>query len=1221
MSSTDIPLPPVVPVGEPYNPPDVPSEGATPPKDQGLRSLQGIRWLLLVGGLVVAVSVVRLVAAEWQQLSLITQFLTLVAGALGIFAVGDVVRYRLHLPHAGSALHGLFVVLLPLLAWGAARQELMGTLGGALAVGSGLLVMLLACRRLLRKELDYQGVAYPVVLGVLLMAIPLAPQMGRLVAGSEGFFLLTAVVTGGLLRWGSRHINRFFFHRDRRQGRERPVHWLPFGLLLTVYGAAMAAFSVPTGWLAVPLALAAWALIDCGEEYYHALVQAGGAPVVRWPGRSVALLVVGFAGLAVAVGWAPMTAWAKGWAVVALIATARCLMWGLRYRSLPAYAAGLIVGMLAYHAVPALLPSLAVEVYQWLLSSLAMSSGGLAILSIGDLGLVALLIASARLWRRRLTAPMTHLHLALLALQLTVVLMIGLADPRALRWAALLVFPMVAWAVISLRRIQLLPWAYGAVVCAALAWGWQVGDALLWTERGGVLLLLASMAYLTAGWAAVRGASFLVGRTPTDDERQRWLAWLAWPVVGGVLPVALAALTVGGWNATYLWLLATPCLLMICGLLRRPQLSVSAGLTAACGVFSGVAQSHPEMVALSWAAQGLMLLAWCGVLVTRNRRGAAMGRWFGDTLVACSGAVGSAALAVAWVQQQTTFEPVMLLLLGGYLLDRAARSGGLTTVQPALRRPVHQWIDLGLGLWVVFPAIQLAAMGYGNWISGLLVTGLMLALTSLALTRERARGLGRLYGAEAFGTYGVLRQSVSGLQRAWMFISGVACLVWSGPMVLLLAATLALHTLWRASGRSHNPPPWGARDLSWGLTFLPWVHLAVLADGWRQGSDGGEGFLLPALIDTGSWAPQLLMLAAWVWCLWIERSTEGEGRPRRVLKGVETLAAAFCMWGLSATPWLSPGLEPIPSGYFVIAGLFALWNVTRAWNDPAMTFHGHVQVWLTLGLAHVLAGGWWTLTAPLGALLVLAAAALLDMGAVWGARWSGGQAHRVRLAGSLGSSATWWAWVGSALALMVCVQGSGPWTSVMPMVSASLFFTLRARRGVDLELSALSACGLFVGAFSVWVHRLPFLGPEMYFLGPGVALMALSRLLAPRIDATVRDRLFTCGVVAVYGTPMMGLLGELGWVWQIVLLLVSIAFGALSFRLRSRSLLTVSTAALCVDLVFFVIKLRRTEPTLLWVAGIVFGLALMASAALLEHRRDELEQRLRLWGRELGSWS
>ena len=49
--------------------------------------------------------------------------------------------------------------------------------------------------------------------------------------------------------------------------------------------------------------------------------------------------------------------------------------------------------------------------------------------------------------------------------------------------------------------------------------------------------------------------------------------------------------------------------------------------------------------------------------------------------------------------------------------------------------------------------------------------------------------------------------------------------------------------------------------------------------------------------------------------------------------------------------------------------------------------------------------------------------------------------------------------------------------------------------------------------------------------------------------------------------------------------------------LRSRSLLTTSTAAMVVDLGFFLVKVRETEPTLLWVAGIALGLALMAAGA------------------------
>ena len=103
--------------------------------------------------------------------------------------------------------------------------------------------------------------------------------------------------------------------------------------------------------------------------------------------------------------------------------------------------------------------------------------------------------------------------------------------------------------------------------------------------------------------------------------------------------------------------------------------------------------------------------------------------------------------------------------------------------------------------------------------------------------------------------------------------------------------------------------------------------------------------------------------------------------------------------------------------------------------------------------------------------------------------------------------------------------------------------------------------------------------------------------------------------------PIHALYHELGWGWQAVLAVFCVGFGAMSFALRSGALLSVSTAALLVDMGFFVLKIRATEPMLLWVAGTAFGMSLMAWAAWLEHKREGLLQQIRVFGHQLKAWN
>jgi hypothetical protein len=145
-------------------------------------------------------------------------------------------------------------------------------------------------------------------------------------------------------------------------------------------------------------------------------------------------------------------------------------------------------------------------------------------------------------------------------------------------------------------------------------------------------------------------------------------------------------------------------------------------------------------------------------------------------------------------------------------------------------------------------------------------------------------------------------------------------------------------------------------------------------------------------------------------------------------------------------------------------------------------------------------------------------------------------------------------------------------------------------------------------------------GNEFYALAPGFSLVALAVLLSEEMGPRWSRHVFTAGAAFIYATPVLALYDEITWAWQVVLLLMTVGFGSASFYLRSRPLLTVSTAALVIDLACFVIKVRATEPLLLWAGGLVLGVSLMSLATFLEYRREGLTQRLRVYGRELSLW-
>ncbi len=975
------------------------------PIDHGLRSVQGIRWLLLAGGLVVAVSVIRLVAAEWGILIPAARFLTLVAGALAVFGAGDVTRRRLCLPVAGSALLFLGMALVPLLAWGAAYLELLSARLGWLSLVIGLGALLAIADHTLRGVLAYRGGAYTVASGIFLVALPVLPYLEAryLESGWSGspkiFFLVAAAVLGLLLRGACRHINRFFFHRDRLSGVERPVHWLPFAMLVLLYGAGMSLLAAFSTHLAVPLVFVAIALIDAGEEYYRALIRAtaeeGEEKRSRWPRRSLALLALGFAALAAAPAVAMLDTGRHSLAVVASIAALRLLTWARRYSNTAAHACGLLAAIVAYHAFPVLVPEVVRNLFLLAVHSLGVDSGGPGALSLGDLGMLAALLALAWSLGHRLTPAMRRAHAVITAGCASLMLLVSLLDPAASRLVAPAIATLLAAGIFILRWRALIPIFYQALATSALAWAWS-------PALSGALISARTALYLGAAHLFFLGAGLVAARRREPAVSASVIRLLAWPPVAVAFALLLRALVLAEshWAiAGILTLVAAKTLLLSALLLRRTWLFAIASLAVVCGAHClamhclamhrlAVSANGEATAILSMVSQGLMaafwLLAWgC------EGRGEALGK----------------------------------------SLRQAAHLGSVVCA------------ELGL-LWPVAALIG----GSGA-------------------------------GVEAFH-------------------------------LALLAGMLIADEL-RAAKRSS-------------LTA----------------TDGAEYW--------PTWRLEAAMVLLFVW---------------------------------------------VPAQVFGLASGSVLTLIAAAW--------------LTLAVA------------------LFATAGLLARH-----RRAGSSGERIaRLAPSFLSTAMISATMAGIAAILATLDTAGsPWLPILPGFLASALFVFIAvdRRAVTRSYnkpSSFLATGYFAACGATLLSRLDSWGPELHCLGPGLALLGLSGLLRHELDRGWRRRLFTAGATLLYAMPVLGLLEELSWGWQIVLLLLSVAFGAASFRLRSRSLLLVSSIAMIVDLACFLIKLRQTAPLLVWVAGIVFGLSLMAAAALLEHRREMLLQRIRIWGRELRAWA
>jgi hypothetical protein len=693
----------------------------------GIGSLQSIRWLLAVGALVLAVSVYRLVASQWSGMLVTAQFLAVVAGSLGVFGAGELLRNRLRLPIVGSALQVLFVVLVPVLSWGASYLDLLGAPGGVVVFAVSIVALLSALRRCLRQALRYDGILYPAAFGLLTLSLPL---LSRLSLGSWGY-IVTAIGLGGVFHLSSRHINRFLFHRDRRDGIDRPLHALPFIALTVLYVASMSVAHLPASLLALPIAIVGAALMMTGEEYYHALVESARERPKRWPRRSVALLAVGFASLAVSGPLAFLDASGHTVAIVFCALAGLSFRWSFRYERVLAHVLAMGASVVGYFFLPRLMPELAVEKVLSLTDILGLVVPA-AKISFGMLGIALFFVWLGR--RAVRTASLGRAHAVVATVHLVAI--VALSGFGGAKIVAPLAVALAVFAVATLGRREWMVAGHTALGASALAWG---GD-------NGMELLAAVMIALVA----------LSGH----ERLATWRPWLTWPAFFWASLVAVSgACTVTSGGGVELF--AAGVLWLSLGLRLALAAATVAGLaTMSLGIHGELAFAHGASP-MTLVATTQLLFAASVVLLRR-----ASDSW---SLGARASIFGHGALALAWWSLAlvsdsiaVTIEPVILALFGWAIVWRALADRDETDGL------------VGVGFLIAYLPVQLAAL---NLITSAPVL-LLIALAGLLAARALVARF--------------LQPGTDGFLIVWRWAAAVAALGFVGVEAAALALIVVL---------------------------------------------------------------------------------------------------------------------------------------------------------------------------------------------------------------------------------------------------------------------------------------------------------------------------------------------------------------------------------------------------------------------------------------------
>lgn len=176
-------------------------------------------------------------------------------------------------------------------------------------------------------------------------------------------------------------------------------------------------------------------------------------------------------------------------------------------------------------------------------------------------------------------------------------------------------------------------------------------------------------------------------------------------------------------------------------------------------------------------------------------------------------------------------------------------------------------------------------------------------------------------------------------------------------------------------------------------------------------------------------------------------------------------------------------------------------------------------------------------------------------------------------------------------------------------------------RGIEerRNLWMLSAAAILNVALALLWRELDWHDPQLFAIPLGISILALVQWLKEEIPAKALDPLRYLGALVILVSPVFHIL-SVRWMDLLTLMVASVAVTLTAMGLRIRALMYTGTAFLVADLLAMVVMGSIDNPTLLWIAGILVGLSVMALAAYCEKHRELVLQRLRIVAAKLETW-